>query len=222
MRRCFGFFLLAAILHAPGCARWHAPPPPVANPVFVPIGNYDYVWDRLVDVVDNYFKVKREDRVRLLSDGTLTPGRIETVPDTSSTLLEPWRMDTVTFYDKLEATYQSMRKYAVVQVVPAEAGGFLVEIAVFKELEDVPRPLYSSAGEGTFRYDTSQAHGKAPVSEQTPTKGWIPKGRDPALEQRMLHQLLAKLGIGPPYWQTQPPFCYLPPFQDANRMAAKP
>ncbi|HEV3005931.1 MAG TPA: hypothetical protein VGX78_15800 [Pirellulales bacterium] len=218
----FALCFLAASLHAPGCARWQTPPPPVANPVFVPLANYDYVWDRVVDVVDNYFKVKREDRVRLLSDGTLTPGRLDTVPDTSSTLLEPWRMDTVTFYDKLESTFQSMRKYTIVQVIPAEAGGFLVEMVVFKELEDVPRPLYSSAGEGTFRYDTSQAHTKAPVNQQTPTRGWIPKGRDTALEQRMLRQLLAKLGVGPPFWQTQPPFCYLPEFQGGSRLAARP
>jgi hypothetical protein len=221
MRRLLGLCLLVAPLAAPGCARWQKmAPPPLANPVFVPIADRDFVWNGLVDVVDDYFKVKLEDRVRLVG-GVLTPGKIETVPDTSSTLLEPWRIDTVTFYDKLEATLQSMRKYAIVRVTPAE-GGFLVEIAVFNELEDVPRPLFASAGQGTLRYDTSQSHSKEVVSEQVPTKGWIPRGRDPALEQRMLHHLLATLGTGPPFWQTLPPFCNLPQFQRGGRLAVRP
>jgi len=209
MRQLLGLWLLVVLLSSPGCARWQRTPPPLANPVFVPIADQDYVWDGVVDVVDDYFKIKREDRVRLV-DGVLTEGRIET-----------WRKDTVTCYDKLEATLQTMRKYAVVRVVPAE-GGFLVEVMAFKELEDNLRPLYSTAGLGTMRFDTSQAHTMAPVEEQAPSRGWIPQGRDPALEQRMLHQVLAMLRVGPPYWQTQPPFCYLPQFRDSGRMAVRP
>ncbi|HUY33213.1 MAG TPA: hypothetical protein VMV69_10565 [Pirellulales bacterium] len=220
MRQLRGLCLLVVSLTSPGCAQWQMTSPPLANPVFVPIPDRDYVWDGLVDVVDDYFKIKREDRVRLV-DGVLTQGLIETVPDSSSTLLEPWRMDTVTFYDKLEATFQSMRKYAVVRVMPSE-GGFLVEVVVFSELEDVPQPLFATAGKATLRYDTSQQHTKVLVQQQTPAKGWIPMGRDPALEQRILHQVQAKLGAGPPFWQTLPPFCYLPQFQNSGRLAARP
>ncbi len=219
MRQLFGHILLVISLVTPGCARWQSTPP-IANPVFVPIADRDYVWDHLVDMVDDYYKIKREDRVRLVV-GLLTEGRIETVPDTSSTLLEPWRMDTVSFYDKLLATFQTMRTYAVVRVMPAE-GGFFVELMAFKELEDNVRPLFSVAGSATLRYDTSQAHTRALVEEQVPAKGWIPQGRDRLLEQRMLDQLLAKLGLGPAYWQTVPPFCNLPRSQNSSRMAVRP
>ncbi|HVC93932.1 MAG TPA: hypothetical protein VND64_09585 [Pirellulales bacterium] len=220
MRQLTGPILLVISFVAPGCARWQTPSTPIANPVFVPIADRDYVWDRLVDMVDDYYKIKREDRVRLV-DGVLTEGRIETVPDTSSTLLEPWRMDTVTFYDKLIATFQTMRTYTIVRVMPAE-GGFFVELIAYKELEDNPRPLFSTAASGTLRYDTSQAHTKLLVEDQVPTKGWIPQGRDPLLEQRMLDQLLSKLGLGPAYWQTIPPFCGLPRSQNSSRLATRP
>jgi hypothetical protein len=44
------------------------------------------------------------------------------------------------------------------------------------------------------------------VATPTPTLGWIPLGRDPLLEQRMIARLLAKLGVAPlpqpePYYQ---------------------
>jgi hypothetical protein len=45
-----------------------------------------------------------------------------------------------------------------------------------------------------------------PVAAPTPNLGWIPMGRDPLLEQRMLSKVLAKLGVAPvpqpePYYQ---------------------
>jgi hypothetical protein len=44
------------------------------------------------------------------------------------------------------------------------------------------------------------------VAAPTPNLGWIPLGRDPLLEQRMLSKVLAKLGVAPvpqpePYYQ---------------------
>jgi hypothetical protein len=47
-----------------------------------------------------------------------------------------------------------------------------------------------------------------PVASPTPNLGWIPLGRDPKLEQKMLALVLAKLGV-PPQQQTEP--YYQPP-----------
>ena len=42
-----------------------------------------------------------------------------------------------------------MRRRAVVRVIPAQ-GGHWVDVAVFKELEDVVKPEHATAGAATF------------------------------------------------------------------------
>ena len=95
------------------------------------------MWDQIVDVVDDYFKIEKEERVRLVGD-LLTEGRLDTYPRGGSTIFEPWGNDSANAYEKLESTLQSIRRIAQVRVIPAQAG-FQVEVIVYKELEDVPR-----------------------------------------------------------------------------------
>ncbi|MEX2118284.1 MAG: hypothetical protein WD847_01635 [Pirellulales bacterium] len=190
--------LLALAVSASGCAMFEPVPEAVVfeNPVLVPTMNHDFMWDQLVDVVDDYFEIDREQRVRL-EDGILTVGRIDTFPTVGATLLEPFRGDSANPYERLESTLQSIRRRAVVQVIPEEAG-FRVDVAVYKELEDVPRPEYATAPAATLRHDTSQLHTRQPVSDQPVNLGWIPQGRDLALEQKIIRQLLARSGGLPP------------------------
>lgn len=175
------------------------PPPPQPNPLLVPAGNRDFVAEQIADVVDDYFRIDREDRATQIGD-YLTEGRIETQPEVSATCFEPWRNDTVTHYERLEATLQSMRRRASVRIIP-DAGGYLVDVQVFKELEDVLRPEHATSGAATFRYDTSLERYATPVPVGGYTEGWIPQGRDTALEQQMLAQIHERL-IGPcsPGW----------------------
>jgi hypothetical protein len=79
--------------------------------------------------------------------------------------------------------------------MPAE-GGYRVEVNVFKELEEVARPE-GTTGDATFRYDTSLTRVVDPVGEQEVNEGWIPLGRDAALEQRIIADLLARTGTAP-------------------------
>ena len=58
----------------------------VPNPISVPVTDHDLAWDNLVDVVDDYFKIEREDRVRQIGE-FLNEGQIETFPQTGATLL---------------------------------------------------------------------------------------------------------------------------------------
>lgn len=179
-----------------GCAV--APAGPLVtlpNPVGMPAIDRDFFWDQLVDVVDNYFEIEREQRVRLEGD-IVTAGRIDTFPQTGATFLEPTRGDAANAYERLEGTLQSIRRLALVQVTPA-AEGYLVEVAVYKELEDVSRPDHATSGSAIFRHDTTQRNLVEPVGQQPTNAGWIPLGRDAALEQRMLSQLLARLGVPP-------------------------
>jgi len=181
---------LAALVVAPaGCARWRTPPQTIVvqNPLFVPAVDKDVLWDQVVDAVDNYFDIEREERVKRVGD-YLTVGRIDTVPISGATYLEPWRRDSVTQYDRLEATLQSIRRRATVQVSPVE-GGFLVDLAVHKELEDVPRPEYSPVASAAFRQTDSIERYEEPVGPQVAPQGWIPQGRDTALEYRILETI---------------------------------
>jgi len=192
-------FLIAVSLSAiTGCmrqaARWDSPPVIVChdNPTLVPMSDHKFVWETVADVLDDYFDTEREDPVRCIGD-TLTEGRIDTFPRGSSTILEPWNTDSVGIYEKTESTLQSMRRRAIVKVIPAQQG-FWIDVAVLKELEDVRQPDHSTAGAATFRYDGSLTRVVDPIAEQEIHAGWIPKGRDTALEQRIIGHLQARFG----------------------------
>jgi len=183
-----------------GCAPtppWTEPlGPPVTifhdNPMLLPIADPQQAWETVVDVVDDYFAIEREEPVRLVGD-TPTEGRLDTYPKVAATIFEPWGLDSAGPQARVESTLQSIRRRAAVRVVPAE-GGYWVDVAVFKELEDVRRPEFATAGAATFRYDASLTRVVNPVGEQEINAGWIPQGRDVALEQRILGHLLARSG----------------------------
>jgi hypothetical protein len=115
------------------------------------------------------------------------------VAEVSPTIFEPWRHDTVDSQQRVENTLQSMRRRAVVRVVPAQ-GGHWVDVQVFKELEDVVRPEQATAGAATFRYDSSLTRVANPIGAEQITKGWIAQGRDTALEQQIIGDLLNRCG----------------------------
>jgi hypothetical protein len=166
--------------------------------MFIPGTDFQRVWETIVDVVDDYFRIEREEPVRLAGN-VLTEGRLDTFPEVSSTVLEPWRRDTASSYDKTEATLQTMRRRAQVRVMPAE-GGFWVDLAVYKELEDMLQPEQATAGRATFPTESTQIRIISAVGDQEMHQGWIPKGRDPNLEQLMLCQLQSRLsGATPTY-----------------------
>ena len=49
------------------------------NPLFVGISDEEFVWDQIVDSVDDHFTIEREERMRRLGD-VLTEGRLYTFP----------------------------------------------------------------------------------------------------------------------------------------------
>ena len=74
-------------------------------------GDHQSLWETVSDVIDDYFKIEREEPVRLIGD-TLTEGRLETFPEPSPTILEPWRLDTASREQRIENTLQSIRRRA--------------------------------------------------------------------------------------------------------------
>ena len=168
-----------------------------SNPAHLAIADHQLLWETVADVVDDYFPdFQYEEPVRRIGN-VMTEGRLETYPQGSPTLLEPWRADGVGRYERLENTLQSMRRFAVVRVMPTD-GGFLVDVAVYKELEDVRQPIGATAGAATLRYDESLERVVEPVVDRPLHRGWIPKGRDFLLEQTILGHLYQRLGQPPP------------------------
>jgi hypothetical protein len=154
----------------------------------------DFAWDQIADVVSDYFKIAREQRVRRGLEGW-AEGRIETVPRDSATWLEPHRNDSIGTFNRWESTFQSIRRHATVRVLP-DPNGYLVEVIVEKELEDLPKPERATAGTASFSSNmnlTLPSGRLEEVARDRASPRWLSLGRDPALEQRMLAEIHARL-----------------------------
>jgi hypothetical protein len=191
--------LVLLIVVAPGCSLFHrspfAGPGPIQNPMFIPPIDREFLWNQTVDAIDDYFRIEREDRVRLIA-GVLTEGRIDTFPTIGSTIFEPWRTDSTPGYEKIHATLQSIRRRATVRVIPVE-GGYLMDVVVQKELEDLDKPEHATAGGATLRHDGTIVRQEGPPGRFSVTLGWIPIGRDLTLEQKILSDVAARLDVHP-------------------------
>jgi hypothetical protein len=162
------------------------------NPISVPVADEELTWDQIADVVSDYFRIAREHRARRGPDAVVE-GRIETVPQVGATWLEPHRRDSVGNFNRWESTFQTIRRRAIVRVIP-DTTGYLVEVIVEKELEDLPKPEHATAGAATFRNDGALPSRRLEqVSHTQASPCWIPLGRDPPLEQRMLADIHARL-----------------------------
>jgi hypothetical protein len=211
MRNAIAAGMIAAVLGGcgmgpeytaqPGCPPAYAPvqTAPVqpaaavySNPVFLPVADPQCAWETIVDVVDDYFRIEHEEPVRV-AGASATDGNLTTFPSVSPTVFEPWRHDTVDADQRIENTLQSMRRWATVHVTPAQ-GGYMVEVAVFKELEDLVRPEHATAGSATFRYDSTLTGIINPIGDERITEGWIGRGRDAPMEQHILAHLLSRCG----------------------------
>ncbi len=177
-----------------GCTLWQPLEPQATvwldNPLTVQHPDSEFVWNQLVDELDDYFPIAREERIRQTGD-ILTEGRIETRNVTGATILEPWLRDSTPGFERRHATLQSVRRRAVARVWPV-TGGFQIEIVVLKELEDVEDPELTS-GDAVFRHDGSIVRSQQDSSGGPHTFAWIPLGRDLSLEQQILAELQARL-----------------------------
>ena len=219
--------LPAGAVIGPGGPVVPGPPPAPSNSVVIPPIDAEVVWQQMVDTMDDFFKIQSEQRV-VFANGIPAEGRIDTYPQTGATLLEPWRGDSVGFRERLESTLQSIRRSGSMRLIP-DPSGWRVEAVVLKELENLPRPMRATAGGASFRNDDSlyrygtplatlgQQVGDQPrpVANPTPNLGWIPLGRDPLLEQKMLGKVLGRLGVAPvpqagPAYQAADPATGLP------------
>ena len=193
--------LMFSVVSVTGCSlisRRYATPaidgstPAVSNPLAVPVTEMEFTWNQIVDMVDDYFEIASEQPVRDIG-GILMEGRIVTRPKTGATCAEFLMRDSTPGYERLHSTLQSIRRTADIRVMP-DASGFLVSVEVYKELEDVSQPEYSTVTTAVQRHDGSLvANDRIGNFFGSQTLGWIPLGRDESLEQEMLRNLYARM-----------------------------
>lgn len=206
---------LALCLTFAGCHSWYgglekglnllpaplAPPPPielpVANPAHIGDVDPDLLWRQVVDAVDDYFRIDKEQPVRRDNMNWLE-GSLTTYPLVSGTSFEPWRNDASRGFERLQSTFQTIRRKATVRIIP-EMTGYLVDIQVMKEQEDVDQSQFSTAGASAQRHDGTIVRHENQLRQVPITLGWYEIGRDRDLERRLMESILGRISnVEPP------------------------
>jgi len=158
------------------------------NQVYIPLRcdpeGYERVFETVIKVfISHGFDVAEQGSNRY-------DGRIVSKPRVAPGLGQPFKSGSPDLYERTLATLQTYRHRAVAKVEPAAppAGGFFVQVTVFRELEDLPRPTRATAG-ATFRnYQTIERQFLV-IDPTVFESGWIPRGRDLGIEQAILAHL---------------------------------
>lgn len=195
--------LFAAVLMGSGCRIWNiqgdrsqvSPYTPVSNPLLIDACDRQMAMDQVADEIDNYFPIRRQQNIQLV-DNVFTEGWIETHPRIGSSLFEPWAKDSTPGYEKRLATLQTIRRWAKVRVIP-DAAGYIVDVKVYKEMEDRNPPDHSVVNGAMQRHDNAlDSYSDRSVSlnirDDNQLK-WFPIGRDLELEQKILRNLQSRL-----------------------------
>ncbi|MDR2644192.1 MAG: hypothetical protein LBC74_15530 [Planctomycetaceae bacterium] len=163
----------------------------VNNPLAIPSCDHEFLWEVLADAFNSHFDTEREMPIRLY-DNVLTEGRLDGKPKIGASLFEPWHSDSVGCMERFDCTLQTIRRRAILRVIP-QVGGYQVEVFVYKELEDNPRPLRSPVSTANIRFkdDVDVFTGRVDIDHDV--AGWIMIGRDVAMEQRLLKEILYRL-----------------------------
>ena len=184
---------LAGLLVSPtGCApgvglfTGRSPVAPGDNQVILRGQSPDQAWENVVDVLHEYhfeFSPGSENRLA---------GILTTDYRIGANLLEPWHKDSVGLPNRLESTFQTIRRRVIANFQPIP-GGTAVTFETVKEIEDLRGGLAArSRGAATFRVSDPLVRDLNLVVGQTDPSGWIPLGRDVPLEQSIVANLRSK------------------------------
>lgn len=172
---------------------------PISNPFQVGRADPTLVWQQVVDAVDDYFRIKSESPVRVDS-AAWVEGRLETFPEVGGTLFEPWRRDSTPGFERVQSTFQTIRRTAFVRVVPGP-DGYLIDVKVTKEKEDVDHSQFPTAGSSVQSENGTVVRTTNVLSDLPQTIDWYPAGvgRDLELERRLAESMAGRLtNIEPP------------------------
>jgi hypothetical protein len=169
--------------------------PELSNPLAVAACDRDFAMDQVSDELDDYFQIRREQRISLV-DNVLTEGWIETQPKIGAGVFEPWRRDAASLEERRLGTLQTIRRWAKVRVIP-DGVGYLIDVKVYKEMEDRYPPEHSVVTSGLPRHDQSlDALQDSTEGFRDPAGSklrWFALGRDIELEQKILRNIQSRL-----------------------------
>jgi len=164
---------------------------PVANPVPLAEQDPEFIWLQIIDTVDDYFRIKSERRFERSSQ-RWQEGTVETYPEIGATYLEGWRKDSLPGFQRLQSTFQTIRRTCTIKVTPMTTG-YSMSVEVIKELEDVDRSASSGEGSSAVRHDGGLVRADAELRGQPLTLGWIRQENDTELEQKILREVLGRV-----------------------------
>ena len=182
--------------------------PKLENPMVVPLRDRNLLWNILVDTMEDYFVIRHEEQIQLVGN-TLTEGYFQTAHADAATMLDRWRKENAAGFDQLYATLPTIRREAEVHVRPSREG-FRIEVVVHKLQEDLAQPEYATVGGATLRHSATHSRPRDRGIVTTETLGWMPAGRDTALEQLILNDLQQRMSEasapvgGPPQAEANP------------------
>jgi len=155
------------------------------NPVYIPLGPqkeaYAKVFETVLQVMGDYgFELLEANRF---------DGRVETVPRIAPGVGLFLKPGSPALEERVLATLQTYRHRLSIRIDTADNGGYFIEVIARKELQDLPRPIKQTAGSAVFRTDNSVERQFEVIDGTYYEGGWIYKGRDPALEQKIIGAL---------------------------------
>lgn len=196
-RRSALISLLAATVLSPGCGTLayrltsDVPEQYVPNPLELPTVADDFLWLQIVDTVDDYFRIARQQPV-VNNHGLVLEGKIETSYKVAGSIFQPWQKDNTNGFERLQSTLQTIRRRAIVTVRP-NPSGYSVEVIVQKDLEDTDRTQHATESVIGAENGQSRTHRADEFGESPQTIGWIPLGRDTSLEQAILKDIFGRV-----------------------------
>jgi hypothetical protein len=167
------------IAEAPGLIRSDYACP---NPSHFPLSPADYagVFETCLDVMDDYFEIAYANRY----DGT-----IRSHPKVAPGLEQPIKFGSPDLRERLMATLQSIRYRGEITIEPAPQGGFNLGVVIYKEVEDLYRPIRATAGAASFQSDNTVDRQYEVVDPSVVDSNWAPLGRECHLEQAIMQRL---------------------------------
>ncbi|NBO90709.1 MAG: hypothetical protein EBV06_00085 [Planctomycetia bacterium] len=161
-----------------------APAGTASTPVFLPQSalGYPRVFEKCLDVVGDYFEIDPAGTNRYA-------GIIRTKSRIAPGIEQPWKMGSPSLYQRLLAFKQTIRHRAVLEITTGRDGGYFVDVKVLNELEDLAQPTRATAGQATFRLESTVERQFDVVEPGQFDASWIPIGRDLALEQVILERI---------------------------------